>query len=304
MYEGDPGCDAAPFSKIALLPLLDLYEACVLEPKHSEHQEEILELLIDYGVSLHREDSMGQSPVHYAALKANEKAMKWLIQKGAKLEVVDHQGLNVLHYYAYTRTLQLQQWRELFKALKSIEGGSGGTLGLGIKRMLHQKNSNGIPPLQLSIDLCPHELQDTALIELLVQEMGISFKEIFESDLDILHLASQHGSDEMLVYLVEKVMQCDWEPGREVEQALAVLDFRGPEGGGFTPRELALKTGQPIKAGYLEAVILSLRESKAIEEVLMKAMEGANGTEGLNALGGPRKVATPQRKVKRSASRL
>jgi ankyrin repeat protein len=63
------------------------------------NNENIMELLIDYGVNVNHQDDFGRTALHYAIMNGNITMMEMLIEAGADPNIRDENGRTPLHLY-------------------------------------------------------------------------------------------------------------------------------------------------------------------------------------------------------------
>ena len=119
-------------------------------PLHVAHNAEILQLLLDNGADMELKDFKGDTPAHYAACHDNSSSIAALIDVGFDIKTTGERGYTVLHTAIHYNSSDVIWYL--------LEEGVGAAL-------INVKDSNGITPLALAVEMEPEEW----LINLLIK---------------------------------------------------------------------------------------------------------------------------------------
>lgn len=108
-----------------------------------EKQYEVVELLLTTNMDMDHQDSLGFTPLHYAAQDGQEKLVRLLVESGATVDSIDHHGNT-----------------PLFKAVfNSFGKGEVITYLLSKGADKNLKNNHGVSPLELAKRIANYDIE-------------------------------------------------------------------------------------------------------------------------------------------------
>lgn len=84
----------------------------VLHAAASQGQHEVVQLLLDLGLSLGLRDSMGLGPLSHACQAGHAHTVQILLDAGAKVRDADNGGRSPLHWWVWLSGAELAQQEE------------------------------------------------------------------------------------------------------------------------------------------------------------------------------------------------